>query len=57
MHYRDDTSAFDGVKTESLSGKGEINNKFNAFIMEVLEKNGIEDHSQINIPLQLDPNE
>ena len=44
MHYRDDTSAFDGVKTESLSGKGEINNKFNAFIMEVLEKNGIATH-------------
>ena len=44
MHYRDDTSAFDGVKTESHSGKGEINNKFNAFIMEVLEKNGIATH-------------
>ena len=30
MHYRDDTSAFDGKKIESLEGKGTINNKFNA---------------------------
>ena len=26
MHYRDDTSAFDGKKIESLDGKGSINN-------------------------------
>ena len=30
MHYRDDTSAFDGKKIESLEGKGTINNKFDA---------------------------
>ena len=36
MHYRDDTSAFDGKKIESLEGKGTINNKFNAFIMKYL---------------------
>ena len=41
MHYRDDTSAFDGKKIESLEGKGIINNKFNAFIMNYLEKEGI----------------
>ena len=44
MHYRDDTSAFDGKKIESLEGKGTINNKFNAFIMEYLEKEGIATH-------------
>ena len=44
MHYRDDTSAFDGKKIESLEGKGTINNKFNAFIMEYLEKEGIRTH-------------
>jgi len=44
MHYRDDTSAFDGKKIESLVGKGAINNKFNAFIMEYLEKEGIPTH-------------
>ena len=36
LHYRDDTSAFDGKKLESLAGKGSINNRFNAFIMEFL---------------------
>ena len=44
LHYRDDTSAFDGKKVESLEGKGSINNKFNAFIMEFLEKEGIPTH-------------
>tara|TARA_Y100000590_G_scaffold92544_2_gene104658 strand:- start:10931 stop:11647 length:717 start_codon:yes stop_codon:yes gene_type:complete len=44
MHYRDDTSAFDGVKKESLEGKGATNNKFNAFIMKVLEKEGVATH-------------
>jgi len=44
MHYRDDTSAFDGKKIESLEGKGTINNRFNAFIMEYLEKKGIPTH-------------
>ena len=44
LHYRDDTSAFDGKKVESLEGKGSINNRFNAFIMEFLEKEGIPTH-------------
>ena len=44
MMYRDDTSAFDGKKKEALKGKGEINNKFNAFIMEHLANNGVETH-------------
>ena len=44
MHYRDDTSAFDGKKIESLDGKGTINNKFNGFIMEYLENEGIATH-------------
>ncbi len=44
MVYRDDTSAFDGKKKEALKGKGEINNKFNAFIMEHLSSNDVETH-------------
>ena len=44
MHYSDNTSAFDGVKKESLFGKGKINNKFNAFIMSLLEEEGIKTH-------------
>jgi len=44
MSFRDDTSAFDGEKIEQLSRKGEVNNKFNAFIMEQLENAGISTH-------------
>ena len=44
MVYRDDTSAFDGKKKEALKGKGEINNKFNAHIMDYLSDNGIGTH-------------
>ena len=44
LYYSDDTSAFDGEKKESLEGKGEINNSFNAFIMQFLEKEGIPTH-------------
>jgi len=44
MHFSDDTSAFDGKKKEALLGKGAVNNQFNAFIMNHLEKNGVETH-------------
>ena len=44
MHYSDNASAFDGVKKESLEGKGKTNNKFNAFIMKLLEREGIATH-------------
>lgn len=44
LSFRDDTSAFDGEKVEQLSRKGEINNKFNAFIMQTLSDAGIPTH-------------
>jgi phosphoribosylaminoimidazole-succinocarboxamide synthase len=44
LSFRDDTSAFDGEKVEQLSRKGEVNNKFNAFIMEYLAEQGIPTH-------------
>lgn len=44
LHFRNDTSAFDGEKIEKLDRKGMVNNKFNAFIMEHLEANGIATH-------------
>lgn len=44
LEFRDDASAFDGVKLASLAGKGAINNRFNTFIMETLEKAGIKTH-------------
>lgn len=44
LSFRDDTSAFDGEKVEQLSRKGEVNNKFNAFIMQTLSDAGIPTH-------------
>ena len=44
LHFRDDTSAFDGEKKASLARKGKVNNKVNAFIMTKLEQAGIPTH-------------
>ena len=44
LHFRNDTSAFDGVKVEQLDRKGMVNNKFNAFIMQHLETKGVATH-------------
>lgn len=44
LHFRDDTSAFDGKRIEQLDRKGMVNNKFNAFIMEKLIAAGIPTH-------------
>lgn len=44
MHFRDDTSAFDGEKVEQLKDKGKVNNLFNAFIMGKLSDAGIKTH-------------
>ncbi len=44
MHYRDDTSAFDGAKLAQLAQKGETNNRINAFIMGKLAAAGVGTH-------------
>lgn len=44
LHFRDDTSAFDGERIEQLARKGGVNNRFNAFIMRRLEAAGIPTH-------------
>jgi phosphoribosylaminoimidazole-succinocarboxamide synthase len=41
LEFRNDTSAFDGEKVEKLDRKGEVNNKFNHFIMQKLQAAGI----------------
>ncbi len=49
LHFRNDTSAFDGEKIEQLDRKGMVNNKFNAFIMQKLEDAGIPtQHDRLN---------
>ena len=44
MHYRDDVSAFDGVKLAKLDRKGETNNKINAYVMGKLAAAGVPTH-------------
>lgn len=44
LFFRNDTSAFDGEKIEQLDRKGMVNNKFNAFIMQHLEEQGVATH-------------
>lgn len=41
LYFRNDTSMMDGAKIEELERKGEINNRFNAFIMQKLEDEGV----------------
>src|SRR4029078_350342 len=44
MHFRDDTSAFDGTKVAQLAQKGETTNKITAFIMGKLAEAGVATH-------------
>ncbi|GAB4349463.1 MAG: phosphoribosylaminoimidazolesuccinocarboxamide synthase [Immundisolibacter sp.] len=44
LHYRDDTSAFDGEKKAALSRKGMVNNHINAFVMTRLAEAGVPTH-------------
>lgn len=44
MHYRDDTSAFDGEKKAALARKGMVNNHINAFVMTRLAAVGVPTH-------------
>lgn len=44
LHFRNDTSAFDGEKVAQLERKGMVNNCFNAFIMQKLEAAGVPTH-------------
>ena len=44
LHFRDDTSAFDGERIEQLARKGMVNNKFNAFVMRKLADAGVPTH-------------
>lgn len=41
LHFRNDTSAFDGERIEQLAQKGAVNCQFNYFIMQKLEAAGI----------------
>ena len=44
VDYKDDATAFNGLKKGTITGKGVINNRVTNFLMQMLEKNGIHTH-------------
>ena len=44
VDYKDDATAFDGLKKGTIAGKGSINNRMSNFLMQILEKGGIPTH-------------
>ncbi len=44
VSYKDDATAFNGLKKGTIVGKGVINNKMSNFLMQMLEKEGIPTH-------------
>ena len=50
VSYKDDATAFDGLKKGTIGGKGVINNKMSNYLMQILEKEGVPTHfvSEIN---------
>ena len=41
VDYKDDATAFNGLKKGQIAGKGVVNNKMSNFLMQIMEKNGI----------------
>ena len=44
VDYKDDATAFNGLKKGTISGKGVINNKMSNHLMQILEKEGVPTH-------------
>ena len=44
VHFKDDATAFNGVKKEILTGKGELNCKISTFFMKLLASKNIPVH-------------
>ena len=44
VSYKDDATAFNGLKKGTISGKGVINNKMSNFLMKRLEEAGVPTH-------------
>lgn len=44
VEYKDDATAFNGVKKGQIENKGVINNKMCALLFKILEENGIKTH-------------
>lgn len=44
VHYKDDATAFNGEKHDTILGKGVLNNKISSFFFELLKKEGVPTH-------------
>lgn len=44
VDYKDDATAFNGLKKGTIVGKGVINNRMSNYLMQKLEKEGVETH-------------
>jgi phosphoribosylaminoimidazole-succinocarboxamide synthase len=44
VEYKDDATAFNGLKKGTIAGKGVVNNKMSNFLMSMLEKKGVPTH-------------
>ncbi len=44
VEFKDDATAFDGEKKDSLADKGILNNRLSAIFFEMLEEKGVETH-------------
>ncbi|HOL17865.1 MAG TPA: phosphoribosylaminoimidazolesuccinocarboxamide synthase, partial [Bacillota bacterium] len=44
IEYKDDATAFDGLKKDRLEGKGVLNNALSAIFFTLLEEKGVETH-------------
>lgn len=44
LHFKDDTTAFNGLKKKTIENKGRLNNLISVYIFQELEKRGIVTH-------------
>ena len=44
VDYKDDATAFNGLKKGTIAGKGVINNRVTNYLMQLLEKEGVPTH-------------
>ncbi len=44
VSYKDDATAFNGLKKGTIAGKGVVNNKMSNYLMQLLEKQGVPTH-------------
>ena len=44
MEYKDDATAFNGLKKGTILGKGAVNNRMTNLLMQMLEQQGIPTH-------------